>query len=68
MDQPSIRFYGVERVFSDSGIDLTLIRQRLRLTVTERWERNARALELVEVFRKARRVTRGRSPSPPGVS
>ncbi len=46
-------------IYSKSGVDLTLLRERLKLTVTERWERNAEALKMVQAFREAGRVRRG---------
>ena len=60
-----IEFYGNYQVYSESGIDLTLLRENLKLTVTQRWERNQRAIEFVEGFRKARRVAQSRDPSTP---
>jgi hypothetical protein len=69
VEQPSkplgIEFYGGYPVYSDTGVDLTLLRERLKLTVTERWERNFRALELVEAFREAGRARRAKgAPAP----
>jgi hypothetical protein len=58
-----IEFYGGYQVYSESGVDLTLLRRNLKLTVTERWEQHARALRMVEAFRKAARV-RSDSPAP----
>jgi elongation factor P--beta-lysine ligase len=60
-DKPAgIEFYGGYQVYSESGVDLTLLRERLKLTVTERWEQNFQALELVEAFREAGRAKRAR--------
>ena len=36
-----IEFYGVKEVYSESGIDLTLLRENLERTLEERWERVA---------------------------
>ena len=58
-----VEFYGGYQVYSDSGVDLTLLKARLALTVTERWEDNARALEFVEALRKAKHVERAADPS-----
>ena len=44
------------------GVDLTMLRERLRLTPTERLQRHQAALELVEALRNARR-TANRAPS-----
>jgi hypothetical protein len=54
----SIEFYGHYQVYSESGIDLTLLRENRKLTVTDRWEQNLRALQMVEAFREAGRVRR----------
>ena len=47
-----MEFYGGYEVYSESGIDLTLLRERLKMTVTERLQANARALKLVEAMRR----------------
>ena len=49
-----MEFYGGYQVYSESGIDLTLLTERLKMTITERWQANARALEVVEAFRNAK--------------
>jgi hypothetical protein len=59
-----IEFYGGYQVYSESGVDLTLLRHNLKLTVTQRWEQHARALKMVQAFREAVRV-RSDSPAPP---
>lgn len=43
----------VLRRADEFGVDLSLLRERLELTPTERLERHARALELVEAMRAA---------------
>ena len=48
-----MEFYGDYEVYAESGIDLTLLRQRMQMTVTERIEANARALHVVEEIRNA---------------
>jgi len=60
-----IEFYGGYEVYSESGIDLTLLRENLKLTVTERWERNAAAAEFIQGFRGAVRVAQCRNSPPP---
>jgi predicted nucleotidyltransferase len=40
-----IEFYGGYEVYSESGIDLTLLRGNLRRSIEERWEKNRRATE-----------------------
>jgi len=44
------------------GVDLTMLRERLRLTPTERLKRHHEALALVEALRNAKR-TGTRAPS-----
>jgi hypothetical protein len=44
-----IEFYGVKDVYSESGVDLTLLRQSLQRTIEQRWDDNRRA---VAFFRK----------------
>jgi hypothetical protein len=56
-DQPSpapIQFYGGYQVYSESGIDLTLLRENLKKTVTQRLARNRDGLELVIELDKSR--------------
>lgn len=40
-----IEFYGGYEVYSESGVDLTLLRENLRQSLEERWRRGQRALE-----------------------
>src|SRR5437867_2669152 len=51
-------FHAEEKVQSESGVDLTLLRHNLHLTVTARWEQHFRALRMVEAFREAGQVRR----------
>ena len=39
------------------GVDLSMLRERLRMTPTERVERSLQALALAEAFRNSRRVS-----------
>jgi hypothetical protein len=48
-----MEFYGGYPVYSESGIDLTLLRENLKRSVKERWQENSRALKLVEKLRPA---------------
>src|SRR5947209_14983172 len=41
-DRAMIEFYGGYQVYSESGVDLTLLRENLKRTVTERIEQNCR--------------------------
>ncbi len=55
-DQPlsgPIRFHGGYQVYSESGVDLTTLRENLKRTVSERWEKNCLALPAIMAFRKA---------------
>jgi hypothetical protein len=44
-------FYGGYQVYSESGIDLTLLRENLKRRVEDRIERNGQAARLVEALR-----------------
>ena len=59
----SMEFYGGYKVNSESGIDLTLLRERLKMTVTERIQANARALRVVEAVRNAQSARCRANPS-----
>ena len=39
------------------GVDLSMLRERLRMTPTERVERSLQALALAEAFRNSRKVS-----------
>jgi len=64
-----IEFYGGYQVYSDTGVDLTLLRRNLELSIEERLERNARMLPLIEALtmsgaaRSQGRTKPGRRPS-----
>jgi hypothetical protein len=45
-----IEFYGIDNVYSESGVDLTLLRQNLQRTIEERWENNRRAVEFCRML------------------
>lgn len=63
-DKPKgIEFYGVEEVYSASGVDLTLLRNNLRRSIEERWKRGRRALESALALRQS--IQRGEGSSPP---
>src|SRR6266849_4201553 len=51
-----IEFYGGYQVYSESGIDLTLLRENLKRTETERLRKNQRMLPLIEELRRSGRV------------
>ncbi len=46
-----IEFYGGYQVYSDSGVDLTLLRENLKRTVTQRWQQNCDVLPFLEALR-----------------
>jgi hypothetical protein len=48
-----IEFYGGYEVYSESGVDLTLLRENLRRSLEQRLENNRRALALSEALRDA---------------
>jgi hypothetical protein len=54
-----LEFYGDYQVYSESGIDLTLLRENLRRSLEERWEHNRRAAILARAFGEAGRRHRG---------
>jgi hypothetical protein len=63
-DKPKgIEFYGGYEVYSESGVDLTLLRNNLRRSLQQRWERGRRALESALALRQAFQI--GKQPSPP---
>src|SRR5260370_21670850 len=49
-----IQFYGNYQVYSESGVDLTMLRENLNRTATQRLARNRRGLELVRELDKSR--------------
>jgi len=63
-DSPSaktngIEFFGGYQVYSDSGIDLTLLRENLKRSPSQRLHRNLRMVPLVAGLSKAGRQSRG---------
>jgi hypothetical protein len=49
-----IQFYGGYQVYSESGVDLTLLRENLKKTATQRLAKNSKGLELVKELDKSR--------------
>jgi hypothetical protein len=49
-----IEFYGGYQVYSDTGVDLTLLRENLRRGLEERWERNRQVLAFLDAVRPSR--------------
>jgi hypothetical protein len=56
--KPGIEFYGGYQVYSESGVDLTLLRENLKHSVTERLESNCRNVPVLEALRLSGRRTR----------
>jgi hypothetical protein len=50
-----IKFYGDYQVYSESGIDLTLLRENLKRPLAERWEHVGRTATWMETLRRAGR-------------
>jgi hypothetical protein len=59
----AIKFYGDYQVYSESGVDLTLLRENLRRSSEVRWEYNRRAAEFAHASDLARRSREGSSAS-----
>jgi hypothetical protein len=59
-----IEFYGGYQVYSESGIDLTLLRENLRRSLEERWENNRSVAEFAHALGQAGRVPQGLAPRP----
>src|SRR6516165_8845605 len=54
-----IQFYGGYQVYSESGVDLTLLRAQLQQTAEQRWENNRRAAVFQEELRRAGGAAQG---------
>jgi hypothetical protein len=61
-----IEFYGGYQVYSESGVDLTLLRENLKRTVEQRLANNARGLRLAYAMDEAGRRLRNAAPSDGG--
>lgn len=65
-DKPaSIEFYGGYQVYSESGIDLTLLWENLRRSIEHRWENNRRSAAFIDVIDQEREARLGRQPLEP---
>jgi len=53
-----IEFYGGYQVYSESGVDLTLLHAQLQRTVEQRWEKNRGAKAFHDELRRAGEVAR----------
>lgn len=58
-----IEFYGDYEVYSESGVDLTLLRENLRLSLEERWQKAQRALEFALALQQSGRSQKEIAPS-----
>jgi hypothetical protein len=56
-----IEFYGGYQVYSESGVDLTLLRRNMELPLEERLLNNSRMLPFIEELRRAGAKQRGES-------
>jgi hypothetical protein len=54
-----IEFYGGYQVYSESGVDLTLLRENLKRSPSERLRRNAKGIRLIRALDDAREGGRG---------
>jgi hypothetical protein len=52
-NKQGIEFYGGYQVYSESGVDLTLLRENLRRPLEERWESNRRLLLFCRELQKS---------------
>jgi hypothetical protein len=58
-DRGMIEFYGGYQVYSDSGVDLTMLRENLKRTATERLLKNSRGIRLLRALDQAREEGHG---------
>jgi hypothetical protein len=58
----AMKFYGDYQVYSESGVDLTLLRENLKRTFEERLAQNGRAVHLAEALRKSGLPSTGKGP------
>src|SRR6266700_774676 len=56
-----IQFYGGYQVYSESGVDLTLIRENLKRSIGKRWENNCRVLRLIDGFDQGREAQKSKN-------
>lgn len=57
-----IEFYGGYQVYSEDGIDLTLLRENLKRTPTERLLKNGKGIRLAAALDRARHAAEGTGP------
>src|SRR5437879_6578858 len=60
-----IEFYGVRDVYSESGVNLTLLRENACLSVEERWENKHQALLFRQVLRTSSATEGPPNSAPP---
>ena len=56
-----IQFYGGYQVYSESGVDLTLLRENLKRPIEQRWENLYRALHLVDEIDRSREAHKSKN-------
>jgi hypothetical protein len=63
-----VKFYGITQVYSDSGVDMTMLRENLKRTVEERWKANAGLVRFVDALRSSARGAAADTPGNAGGS
>jgi hypothetical protein len=63
-----MKFYGEYQVYSDTGVDLTLLRENLKRSFEVRWKQNAGVLRLAEALRQSHRMPSQSHSTSPGRS
>jgi hypothetical protein len=59
---PGLRFFGVDQVYSETGVDLTQLRHNLSQTIEEQWEDARRGAAVFQAFARPRRNTEAAEP------
>ena len=59
-----LEFYGGSQVYSESGVDLSLLRENLEKTIEERWDENRRAALFAETLRLSQPPGKRRASQP----
>jgi hypothetical protein len=60
-----LEFYGGAQVYSESGVDLSLLRENLEKSIEDRWEENRRAALFAETLRLSQPPGKLRASQPP---
>jgi len=62
-----IQFYGGYQVYSDTGVDLTMLRENLRRSPEEQWERNRQVLRFLRAVHNPERPRKSHSDNQGGI-